>query len=292
MVINFRLGDVVTTDPGQDAMGRSWWGYDPDRSKAELWAQNRGVYGLGTTRLEEERYASLSYRGEVLLVAEITGWEPFTDPGSGVVKKALVGDVLDESHPVSRAFRAQTVPAVRNPVGYFDDEDWGAGRTGVAGTDASAGASAAVGSEGATDAPRRAHSGGQGWQSDPERRKQVEDAAQDRLMAHFVEQGYEVEDTRFGNSYDAVARRADEVVYLEAKGTETVGAAVLVSAGEVEHARSHPGQCVMGVLSDIRFDADGVLDPGSAEFRMLPFEPAAEALTPTGYRWSLPGVAG
>lgn len=43
-----------------------------------------------------------------------------------------------------------------------------------------------------------------------------------------------------------------------------------------------------GVPSDIRFDAGGNLDPNSGTFRMLLFEPAANALAPTGYRWRLP----
>lgn len=279
MVLNFRLGDVTPIAPEDDSMGRSWYGYDPAASPEELWAQNRGVYPLAVGGIDGQRFASLSYRGTVLLVAEITGWEPFTDPKTGAFKKALIGDLIDSRDRRAVAALSQVVPGGRNPVGYFDDSDWG--------LDADADAD---------DAPGHGHGPGrgssQGWQSDPERRKQVEDAAQDRLMAHYVADGWTVEDTRFSQSYDAVARRGDgdaaELVYLEAKGTETAGAAVLVTVGEVEHARAHLGRCVMGVLSDVRFDADGALDPDAGTFRMLPFEPADDALAATGYRWALP----
>lgn len=278
VVINSRLGDRVETDPAADSMGRSWYGYEPTCSPADLWNQNRGVYGFAIDKIEAERFASISYRGDVLVVADLSDWEWFVDPTSGVWRKALIGDVLGPGDAAYDVLITQTVPSARNPIGYFDDEGWGV-------------------AEVTARRPRRAPGGngpsrpsGQGWQSDPVRRKQVEDAAQDRLMAHYVSEGWEVEDTRFGHSYDAVARRGEETVYLEAKGTETRGAEVLVSAGEVNHARAHLGQCVMGVLSDIRFDAEGNLDADSGTFRMMAFEPAYGSLTPTGYRWSLPGA--
>jgi hypothetical protein len=79
------------------------------------------------------------------------------------------------------------------------------------------------------------------------------------------------------------------VVFLEAKGTETAGAGVLVTTGEIEHARRHPGRCVMGVPSGIRFDGDGQVVRDSGTLRILPFEPPNDELTVTGYRWQIPG---
>lgn len=275
VVINLRLTAAVHQSPEQDAMGRSWYGYDSARTERELWAQNRGVYGFNTTKIEAERFATMSYRGQILLVAAITSWEYFTDPASGVLKKALIGDVLSADDRVHEILTAHTVPSARNPVGYFEDQQWG-----LSDTDGEY--------PGLLEAGDGAVSHGQGWQSDPVQRKHVEDAAQDRLMAHYVDRRWQVEDTRFGSSYDAVARRGDEVVYLEAKGTQTDGASVLVSSGEVNHARAHPGQCVMGVLSQINCDASGAIDPTSGVFKIMPFEPDADALLATAYRWALP----
>lgn len=82
---------------------------------------------------------------------------------------------------------------------------------------------------GYSEPPRPRTSPRQGWQPDPERRKKVEDAAQDRLTRHFREQGWTVKDTRHGNPYDAGATRHGDVLYLEAKGTETSGSAVIVT---------------------------------------------------------------
>ena len=102
--------------------------------------------------------------------------------------------------------------------------------------------------------------------------------------------GWNVTDTRFGNPYDAVATRGDQVLFREAKGTETSGQSVIVTRGEVEHARAHPGQCVLGVLSEIIFDAKGDVEPKSGVFRVLPWDPDTGELIPAGYQWQLPTV--
>lgn len=277
MVINIRLADVHRIEPGVESMGRSWYGYDPSLTDEALWAQNRGRYSFGQERIEAERFATLSYRGEVMVVAALREpiWEPFEDFERGIVKKALIGDVLGPGDLAWEALRGRAVAPGRAAFVYLPDEEWGVSTLEPAP---------------ATDAPAQ-RSPAQGWQSDPVRRKQVEDAAQDRLMAHYRAEGWTVRDTRFTRPFDAVAERGDETLYLEAKGTQTVGTAVLVTIGEVAHARRHPGQCVMGVLSDIRFDAAGQVDSESGTFRLLPFEPADDALEATGFQWRLPEVA-
>ena len=130
--------------------------------------------------------------------------------------------------------------------------------------------------------------GGQGWQSDPVKRRQVEDHAQRLLEQHFAQDGWRTEDTRRGNPFDAVARRGQELLYLEAKGTETDGRSVLVTAGEVEWARSHPGECVLGIASGICFDAEGELDPNSGMLSIHDWNPDAGSLTPKSYSWCAP----
>ena len=100
--------------------------------------------------------------------------------------------------------------------------------------------------------------------------------------------GWDVTDTRVGNPYDAVARKNGEVLYLEAKGTETRGQAVLVTRGEVEHARAHPGQCVLGVLSEIRFSPTGQPNEQSGVFRLVPWNPDTGELRVASYEWRLP----
>lgn len=126
---------------------------------------------------------------------------------------------------------------------------------------------------------------GQGRILDPITRKKIEDAAQDRLMKHYDDRKWEVEDTRYGNPYDAVARKGNQQIYLEAKGTTTPGHSVTITRGEVEHARSHPGACVIGIWSGMTFLDDGEIDPGKGNFKIIDFNPDGGSLEIIDYRW-------
>ena len=130
--------------------------------------------------------------------------------------------------------------------------------------------------------------GGQARMLDAERRKKVEDAAQDRLMQHYRDLGWTVEDTRFGNPFDARATKDGETVYLEAKGTTSAGRTVILTRGEVRHARTHRGSHVVGILSGIRFDAEGEIVQGSGSFRVLDLDPQDEDLDPIAFDWTVP----
>jgi hypothetical protein len=123
----------------------------------------------------------------------------------------------------------------------------------------------------------------QGWQLDPVRRKKVEGAAQDRLMDHYRAQGWRVKDTRHGNPYDATATEDGRTLWLEAKGTETAGTKVIVTRGEVEWARDHLGDCVLGILSDVAFLPNGEVDPTTGTFRIFDWNPDAGRLEPRDY---------
>jgi hypothetical protein len=132
----------------------------------------------------------------------------------------------------------------------------------------------------------RSGSGTARWQPDPARRRRVEEYAQARLERHFWEQGWQVRDTHLGNPYDALATKGVETKYLEAKGTEGDGKAVLVTPGEVEHARQHPGECVLGIVKRVRLRADGTVEPGSGELVLHDWKPDEGKLKVTGYEWS------
>ena len=126
---------------------------------------------------------------------------------------------------------------------------------------------------------------GQGRQFDLEVRLKVEMAAHERLMDHYRSRGWVVKDTHSGSPYDALATKGTATLYLEAKGTQSAGTSVLVTRGEVEHARAHPGQCFVGIWSGIDIDESGAVRTDSGEFRVLPFVPDSGGLTVVGYEW-------
>ncbi len=127
---------------------------------------------------------------------------------------------------------------------------------------------------------------GQGRETDVKRRRQVEDAAQDRLMETYRSQGWTVHDTRYGNPFDAIAEKDGIELYLEAKGTQSSGDSVIVTRGEVEFARANPGRCFMGIWSGIKFSSAGALDQDSGTFEIIKFEPKYEDLQSISYTWA------
>lgn len=90
------------------------------------------------------------------------------------------------------------------------------------------------------DGPRRQRPRSAGWERDPELRRKAEDYAQGLLEQSFRDQHWNVQDTRYGNPYDAIATRGHDTRFLEAKGTRSDGQAVQVTAGEVRFARDQP----------------------------------------------------
>jgi len=141
------------------------------------------------------------------------------------------------------------------------------------------------------DLGRAGRSASAGWEQDTARRQAVEDHAQDLLMRYYEDQGYRVHDTRRGHPYDAVAVKQEQTLYLEAKGTTGDGGTVLVTAGEVDFARAHPGQAVIGIVSGVRFDDDGLLDKDSGWLVRHAWNPDDGELVPTAYTWR-PGAGG
>ncbi|PRZ08601.1 uncharacterized protein DUF3883 [Isoptericola sp. CG 20/1183] len=137
-------------------------------------------------------------------------------------------------------------------------------------------------------ASRPQRTDGQGFEALGEARMSVENYAQELVEEHFRQDGWEVEDTRIGHPYDAVARRDGEIRYLEAKGTQGNGQKVMVTAGEVQFAIDHPGRCVMGVVSQIALGADGEVVAGSGLLEVFDWNPDEGDLFPVTLRWTPP----
>lgn len=423
MAINFTLAPVRDVDADVDPMRRTWTGWDPARSAAELWEANRGIWPLSDERLVGQRYATLSFEGCVQVVALIDGAEVHVAGTSPM--KALTGQVLTADHPVAlallgrpvpegddavvtletddveRAAAAPTSPVLRAAAGApragflltYDPDRWewseggvlaaaeatahgrlykaqwstgsrsagitpgdrafllrqGAGPRGVvaSGVFRSAVAALPVGDGagvrhhalvdwdtvlGAEDVlpldvlRERVPAGvwtpmesglqispdalvglealwaehrtstvvadraraGRGREPAPARHRAVEEAAWERLAQHFRADGWQVEDTRTTQPYDAVATRGPQTRYLTATGTQTAADHVLVTEEEIEHARAHPDACVLGVLAGVVLDEAGDAVPGTGHLRVLPWDPDAGTLTPATYRYAPP----
>lgn len=276
MVINIRLIDRTTAE-SDDPLGRDWYGYDPDATPEQLWANNRGDWFLSAKSISDERWAALNYQGRVVLVAKLKNPNHVILAGNTrAPKKALRGRVLPAGHSIHEALIGTQVdyaPGSRNSILYGPDPEM----PGEVDAD--------LAEEG--DLPGAE---GQGLQMDAEVRRAIENAAQDRLMRYYRDLGWTVTDTRHNRPYDAEAVRGADRVYLEAKGTQSRGDSVIVTRNEVDHARQHPGLCVMGVWSGMRLVGSEV-DLESGEFRLLDFNPTDRQLSPRDFDWTLPDAA-
>lgn len=124
MAINFTLFKMLVEDPEESWEGRSWHGWTPEAEAERLWENNRGIWRFAASQAEEERIATLSWQGKVVVVAAITEIEEvgpeFQEKGS---RRALQGFVLPEGHPVREALRGHGLPRRRNPVTYYDTSE-------------------------------------------------------------------------------------------------------------------------------------------------------------------------
>lgn len=126
MAINFKLSDVKPVDREDDPMDREWVGYRPTLTGEEVFDQNRGMWYLRLDKVEKEDYATFSYKGKIVAVAELSGVEtlPWADPRGRRDKQAVTGKALGPGHPAYEFFNHRLVPgASRNPVSYIDDPE-------------------------------------------------------------------------------------------------------------------------------------------------------------------------
>ena len=125
MAINIKLSDVETEDPDTDPLQRSWWGYRPGLSAAQIFEHNRGMWYLAADRAGSERWLTFSFAGKVVAVAEIDGVEtlPWLTDDPRRPKQVISGRALAPGHPVWEHFIDRLVPPARNPITYLDDPE-------------------------------------------------------------------------------------------------------------------------------------------------------------------------
>jgi hypothetical protein len=72
VAVNIKVIDRFDKDSAADSLGRSWAGWDETASDQENWDHNRGRHSFGP-RVDGQKYATMSYRGRIRLVARLSG---------------------------------------------------------------------------------------------------------------------------------------------------------------------------------------------------------------------------
>ncbi len=127
----------------------------------------------------------------------------------------------------------------------------------------------------------------QGFQLDSKVRKALEQHAMDQARRHFESQGYIVEDHSQGHSYDFFCKGKKGQLYVEVKGTQTSGDEVILTRGEVDFARQHPGEMALFLLHSIRVLDDGTV-AGGKKHVIVPWDVADDRLKPVSFEYDVP----
>lgn len=129
---------------------------------------------------------------------------------------------------------------------------------------------------------------GQGYGLSVEQRKLVEERSMRIATELYVGNGWNVKDTSLTCPYDLLAEKRNEKRFVEVKGTTGDGSSVILTNGEVEHARSHPGESAIVVISAIKVTRQGdewVASGGSISKHLDSWEIDEALLQPTEYRY-------
>jgi Protein NO VEIN, C-terminal/EVE domain len=150
---------------------------------------------------------------------------------------------------------------------------------------------------------RARRAGGQGFGRSADANRAGELRAMEAAVVFFEAQGFRVEDTSATKPYDLRVANAEEVLTVEVKGTTGDGSKLILTDGEVRHARSNPGTCVLFILTQIELgpaaslgatDCSGtsIKATGGRTRLLWPWNLDADRLRATQYIYEVPAATG
>ncbi|MGE8096353.1 protein NO VEIN domain-containing protein [Pseudomonas fluorescens] len=131
---------------------------------------------------------------------------------------------------------------------------------------------------------------GQGLGLSSEERKCVELHAMGIARKLYEDAGWSVIDTSASQPYDLFAALNAEKRFIEVKGTTGEGASIILTSGEVIHAKANPQECALVVVSEIRLEngADGLYaSDGKVSTHLDSWCPEEDSLEATQYRYRI-----
>jgi ribosomal protein L37AE/L43A len=131
---------------------------------------------------------------------------------------------------------------------------------------------------------------GQGFGLSQLERKAVEMRAMRVARQLYEQDGWEVVDKSGSNSFDLLATRGKDVRYIEVKGTTGQGATIILTHGELKHAKDHKQCSSLVVVSKISvLNTAGNLLGLGGEVRLHkdPWTIDESLLEPTEYRYRI-----
>lgn len=140
--------------------------------------------------------------------------------------------------------------------------------------------------------PRARHrsTAGQGFGLSPAERKEVELRAMQMARDLYERRGWDVIDTSSSRPYDLLATQGTQRRYIEVKGTTGTGLSIVLTAGEIQHAKRNKRSSALVIVSSIglkELDGRWVASGGLVSCHEDPWEIEDDRLQPTQYRYQV-----
>lgn len=132
--------------------------------------------------------------------------------------------------------------------------------------------------------------GGQGFGLSQAERKSVELRAMKIAIELYQSQGWDVIDMSKSRPYDLLAKRKGEQRFIEVKGTVGEGQTIVLTQGEVAHARLHANESALVVVSRIALsecEGSDRASGGEITTHADPWNIDATLLEATEYRYTV-----
>jgi hypothetical protein len=118
-------------------------------------------------------------------------------------------------------------------------------------------------------------------------------AAMKVARTYFEAKGYLLEDTSASKPYDYVGTKKGGRIFIEVKGTTSLGERVFLTKNEVAHAIANPESSVLFVLFGLEIiEREGKLEATGGEVSVIePWVPDDSDLVPLSFQYFLPRIA-
>lgn len=130
-------------------------------------------------------------------------------------------------------------------------------------------------------------SGGQGFQSDVEVRLMIESHAMATCKKYYSDNGYEVEDVSANRSYDFIIKRNGQSRFVEVKGTQTAGDAIVLTKNEVDLSRELGDSMILFIVHSIVMGKKTVKIGSGVVSIIDPWQISDDRLTPISFNYRL-----
>jgi len=236
------------------------------------------VLGIGVVQEPGYEWRPDKSRGEYYHTVRVK-WD--TSFARRIPRQPWTQTVTEVPYDLFRSI-ARTTKLSRDSVRSLHDGSPDAGASGRAATNIAIRAGARAARK-VTEELERAS----GFQSDSKLRKLIELHAMDLVKTNLETAGYNVEDVSARRPYDFLCRRGSEKKYVEVKGTQTAGNAVVLTAGEVSFIHRNTRHCVLCVVHGIRITGDSKPKASGGQISTdSPFDLSIGTLIPIAYTYA------